>query len=271
MTKVDIVFCVVTYKNHLDINDFLNNLSSTKDLVFTYKVIIVNNYADEESLAKIREISKLYNCDFIENENKGYAHGNNLAIHYAALKYEYSFLVVCNPDTIIKSLEFEKLNNHKDDIIAPNIINLNNKKQNPMHFNYMPISEKIIYFGFKSRFKFILYSGIALNKFNRFINLLIMKSQNKNSKKIYACHGSFIIFSSNAIKKLKSVFDDNMFLFSEESDLARNALKGNINIIYRNDLLIYHKEDGSMNFSNKNLFEIQRDSYLYYYKKWQSS
>ncbi|MBE0067690.1 glycosyltransferase family 2 protein [Thermoanaerobacterium thermosaccharolyticum] len=268
MEKYDVIFCVVTYKNYKDIADFLRNLQEKKNIEFSYKVIIVNNFADDESLKKIKQIALKYNCNFIENENKGYSHGNNLGIEFAKNNYKFDYLVVCNPDTIIKQFNFNSIKEYNKCIIAPEIICLNNNKQNPMYFRYMPLSEKIVYYGFLNRNRFFLLFGILLNKLDRYINRIIMKSLKKKQQKIYACHGSFIIFSNYAIEKLYPVFDNNIFLFCEESDLAQKAKKNGIDIIYTDDIIVIHKEDGSMNFSNNNLNEIQRESYLYYYKKW---
>lgn len=266
MVRFNIIFCVLTYKNHVDLTEFVKNLHENKNINFSYKIIVVNNFADKSSLKAIKEIATSNDCVFIESENKGYSHGNNLGIQYAKSNYEFDYLVVCNPDTIIKEFDFNSLKNK--DIVAPEIICLNDKRQNPMYFSYMPFSEKIVYFGYKNRNKFILYCGIFLNKVNRYINNVSMRLTMKEEKKIYACHGSYIIFRRNVIERLFPVFDENIFLFCEESDLAQKAKEHNIDIFFSKDIIILHKEDGSMSLSNSNLFEIHRESYLYYYTKW---
>ncbi len=271
MKQFDIVFCVLTYKNSIDIIEFINGLKINTEVNFSYKIVVINNYADDESLIGIKEIALSCDCDFIESENKGYSHGNNLGIEFVKNNYKFEYLVVCNPDTIIKQIDYNSLKQYNECIIAPEITCLNNKKQNPMHFRYMPLSEKIVYFGFLTRNKYLLLFGIFLNKIDRQINRTALKLSKNNQRKIYTCHGSCIIFSKHALEKLYPVFDENIFLFCEESDLAKKARKNGIDIVYRNDILILHKEDGSMGLSRNNLYEIQRDSYLYYYKKWYST
>jgi GT2 family glycosyltransferase len=271
MKKINVIFCVLTYKNHTDLIEFADQLKNNKKINFSYKVIVINNYADEESLKKIRKIAISNNCDFIENENKGYSHGNNLGIEFAKLNYEFDYLVVCNPDTLIKQFNFDTLSEHKKSIIAPEIICLNGKRQNPMYYRYMPFSEKIVYYGFLYSNKILFYLGIAMNKFDRYLNNLIMGFLKKNKKKIYAGHGSYLIFSQYSINKLHPVFDENIFLFCEEIDLAKKAERNHINFIYIKEIIILHKEDSSMNLSNRNLNKIHRESYLYYYKKWRNS
>lgn len=267
MESFDIVFCVLTYKSYQDLDDFVEGLKSVKQ-DFTYKIIVVNNFADQESLIKIRNIAKTNKCDFIENENTGYSDGNNKGIDHAKNTYKFKFLVVCNPDTIIKNMDFEKLGKYNKEIIAPQIRCINNKNQNPLYFKYMPFSEKLVYNGFRKRNRLVTIFGILLNKIDRFIGIALMNMKSEISHDVYACHGSFIIFSQNTIEKLFPVFDSNIFLFCEESDLARKAKKLGIRIIYDSSIEIFHKEDGSMSLSSDNLYEIHRDSYLYYYEKW---
>lgn len=137
-----------------------------------------------------------------------------------------------------------------------------------MYYKYMPISEKIVYIGLIKRIKAVLYFGILLNKLSRYKNNLISILLNRKQQQVYACHGSFIIFGKNAIEKLYPIFDDNIFLFCEESDLAKKASHNQVKIIFNKEIVIYHKEDGSMKLSNKNLNEILRESYIYYYRKW---
>lgn len=266
--KYNLIFCVLTYKNHNDLIEFINALKSNNEIDFTYKIVVVNNYADEESLKLIKEISMFNSCEFIESENNGYGAGNNIGINFIKDNYDYDYIVVCNPDTVIKNMKLSDLGKYKNEIIAPKIECLNGKLQNPMNFEYSKIAEKLMYIGYSKDLKFISYCGIALLKIQRYILNKTMIFMNKKERKIYACHGSYIILSKYAIEKLNKVFDEAMFLFCEEGDLARKAQSYNIDIIYDENINILHKEDGSMNLSNKNLQNILKESYIYYYEKW---
>lgn len=266
MEKFNVIFCVLTYKNNLDLMEFIDSLMDKVD--FTYKIIVVNNFADETSYKRIKQIALSNSCVFIESENRGYSHGNNLGIAYAKSNYIFNYLIVCNPDTEIKQFDFGCLQGQEECIIAPEIICINGKKQNPMYYKYMPINEKLIYIAFKNHSKLLLYFGIVINKIHRYINNLLMDYTKNKEMIVYACHGSCIVFGYRAIEKLYPVFDDNIFLFCEESDLAKHAWEKNVNIIYNREIIVLHKEDGSMKLSNSNLREIHRASYLYYFEKW---
>ena len=270
MEKFDIIFCVLTYKNHVDLAEFIENLNINNSINFSYKIIVVNSFADNKSLEKIKEIALNNECIFIESENKGYGFGNNLGIAYAKANYEYKYIVVCNPDILIKQFNIKELIGEEKNIIAPEIMALHGKKQNPLSYSYMPLNEKLTYIGFKKRLKLVFYTSIFINKIERNIKSFICNIQSIEKKQIYACHGSCIIFSKYAIEKLYPVFDENLFLFCEESDLAKKAEHSNVSITFNKNIIIFHKEDGSMKLSNRDLNDIHRKSYLYYYKKWNS-
>lgn len=268
MEHYNIIFCVLTYKNHTDLEDFIFNLKDNNKVNFSYKIIVVNNYADNESLKIIKDIAIQNNCIFIENENTGYGHGNNKGIEFAKEEFSFDFLVVCNPDTVIKKFDFNSLKGLEKSIIAPEIICNNGKRQNPLAHNDMPKCQKLAYFAFKYRIKTLLYTAIITNKINRYVNNSLMNISKIKRKKVFECHGSYIIFSSYALEKLFPVFDNNIFLFCEESDLAKKAESYNVEIVFNKEIVIFHKEDGSMNLSNNNLNEIQRKSFIYFYEKW---
>lgn len=267
MYKYEIIFCLLTYRNYVDIKDFVDNLRS-RVWNFTYKIVIANSYFCKESSDKISNIAKFNDCDFIEFENKGYGYGNNRAVEYAINKYQYEYLVVCNPDTIIEKFDYNNLKLYRYEIIAPKIVTKKKNSQNPMNFNYMPISERILFEGFKKSNKELFYLGISLIKLNKILNFLVKKIFNINQYKIHACHGSFIVFTRNSIEKLLPIFDEKIFLFGEEGDLARKAKYLDVDIVYDNRFEILHKEDGSMNLSEFNLNNILSESYIYYYEKW---
>lgn len=40
-------------------------------------------------------------------ENKGYSYGNNRGIEYCHNNYEYDYIIISNPDIIIKKFDFK--------------------------------------------------------------------------------------------------------------------------------------------------------------------
>lgn len=261
----DVIFCILTYKNELDLLDFLKSVQDK--CLFKYKCIIVNSFFDELTKDKIKAVADKNGCDFINVPNKGYGAGNNRAIEFALDKYQFEYLVVSNPDTIIKVFDLDCLKQYKDKsvILAPNIVCASGKKQNPAIVKYNRSALKLIYFGYKNNKKLALYRGLAINKIRR---LFFLAKKNNNRKIIFQAHGSFVIFTKGALEKLVPVYDENIFLFCEEMDLAFKAKSNGIDTIYVPDIDVYHKEDGSMKLSNLNLYNEIKKSCIYCSEKW---
>ena len=272
------IFIILTYINSKDLIEFLESAKVTAD---DYKVIIVNSYHDDESKEKIEKIAYNNGCDFINVENRGYSYGNNCGIQYAMEHYKFEFITVSNADIIIKKYKTKGL--PKDGIFSGVLIARSGKNQNPMTVKENILSEKLIYQGFKYRKKIKLFLGIGLNKIRREIFLFKNKNMRSISSnpalkpqlvRIFQPHGSFITFSINSIKKLwngndfnyTGVFDENMFLFSEEGVLAKRAKKLNIPIYYSNYAFCYHKEDGSMKLADLDLNGELAKSNIYFYE-----
>lgn len=260
---VDYIFVVLVYRNYQDLEELIISISNT---VVNYRIIAVNSYYDEDSKKKVQSIAAEYHCDFINVENRGYSYGNNCGIRYAENKYSYRYLIVSNPDIIIKKFphSYKEL---KGDIIAPEIIAASGKRQNPMHVRENRAAEWLIYKGFKRQNSILVLAGIAFNKILREMFLLVSKMAKNNNISIFAAHGSFVIFSSRAIQKLNfAPYDENMFLFAEESVLGVKAKKAGLITTYMPCILVNHKEDGSMKLGGISVNKELAKANIYYYE-----
>lgn len=264
MRKFNYIFVVLVYKNTIDLVEFLDNLQK---MDFSYKVIIVDSYYDAITMNQVKEIANINNCDFVSIDNKGYSYGNNVGIEYCLKHYIFDYLIVCNPDVIIT--EWQHLNIMNEPVIfAPVIYTLRGKNQNPYWAINCHFANRMIYFGYKHNNKLFLLVGIGINKVIRELFNILTKILRKEIK-IYAPHGSFIIFNRHAINKLKPVFDPNVFLFSEEAILAKRAKTSKVKIIMTNKIKILHKEDGSISISKINENTELAKSYIYYFERYE--
>lgn len=263
MENVKTVFVVLTYRNEKDLEDFL---VSAQKHVNSYAVVVVNSFYDDDSMNKIKNVAEKYNCKFLNVENRGYGYGNNRGIEYANDYYIYEYLVVANPDTEIKSYPESAFTNMENAVIAPNIINKLGKKQNPMVWIKNNMADFFVYKGLKGNIKPLFYMGLGLNKLLRQLFFIIYKNK-KGNVRIYQAHGSFIIFSQHVMKKIGLPFDENVFLFAEEGDLATILRKNKLNIYYSPKIEIFHKEDGSMQFRD-DLDSRLIDANIYIYEKY---
>ena len=262
--KYKIVFVVLVYKNTQDIIDFIK---SVQENIEDVKIVIVDAFYSNEVSDRIDKIAGKYDTDVIHIENKGYGYGNNKGIEYVHNNYEYSNLIIANPDTIIKKLDYNCLRKINNGIIGPKIVTKNRKNQNPYWYANNRLGEALIYQGCKRNKKILRYVAYIINKVIREIYILWFKYIGKDMGKVFAVHGSFVIFTKSAIEKLMPLYDENMFLFAEEAYLAHRAKEKGIKTYYTENVEVLHKEDGSMAGTNINEEKIYKESIIYYYEK----
>jgi hypothetical protein len=106
----------------------------------------------------------------------------------------------------------------------------------------------------------------ALNKIFRLFFLLLY--QPLGVHKIYSAHGAFVILPWEICHLLYPFYDENVFLFTEEENLAQIAKSKGIFTYYVPEIKIKHKEDGSSSTIADRQRGITRDSYITYWEKW---
>lgn len=258
--RYDIVFVVLVYRNVQDLKDFFAH-----NQVANSHTVVVNSYYDDNTEKEFRDIAEKNGADFISTPNKGYGAGNNRGCDYALKHFEFRYLIISNADIMIEKLDIEILDLYPNTIMAPQLRNLRGKNQNPSGpFKPSRIEAWMRYKVFKGRHRYLIYALYALSRLNKIIFYCIKAFR----KKIFSAHGAFVIFPYNVLKSLHPIYNEEMFLFHEEPHLGCLALKRGIETVYVNDILIRHKEDGSMKVASVNEFELMRQSYMTFYKCW---
>ena len=260
----NVVFCVLTYKNHTDLIDFIESAKAACD--FKYKIVVVNSFFDESTENNIRSVAEPNGCDFFSVPNKGYGTGNNRGIDFIRENYDFDYLIVSNPDIVIKDFDLKVLGAVKNEffLAGPKIVCRKGKNQNPAIVKNCELATSLICKGFEKNNKLVIYSGYALNKFVKFFSFYYLKK----TPKMFQAHGSFVIFPKTTLEKLYPVYDENIFMFSEETDLAYRLKELKIKSYYLPRISVYHKEDGSIKLSNINVYETVKRSRIYVRDKW---
>lgn len=262
--KCKYVFVILTYRNTTDIRDCIQSILNNVD---DFKIIVVDSFYDKETKNEIEEIASQYNSIFITIPNKGYSFGNNRGIEYAMNSFDFDYVVVLNPDTIITHFDDSKLDVYSNYVIGPRIVNLQNKYQNPLKFKRSKILETMIYKGLKFHNFFLLYLGFAINKIIRIAYLCVHLF--RDNIQVYALHGSCVIFPKSVLIKIGLPYDENIFLFAEEDVLAQKCKKKGIESYVFDGISILHKEDGSMNFNSSSVNHSNlAKSYIYMFEKY---
>lgn len=235
------------------VESILNNV-----LYDNYSIVIVdngsNNFTGEKLLELYRNNEKIN--IIINNNNTGFARGNNVGFMYAKNKLGTDAIVMINNDTIITQKNFcEKIkeiyNKKNFDICGPNVISkLDGMSQNPIvrqFYNKEEVNKKIV------RLKILLF----LSYFNldqcvqkKYIRLKKnFTEKKKNERNIletgdFQLHGCCMIFSKKYINKYNGIYDKT-FMYGEEDILRYICQRDNLNMIYSEELNIYHKEYSS--------------------------
>lgn len=256
------IFVVLTYRETKDLPELLESIGrNVKD----YKVIVVNSYFDEQTRDAIKEIAESNDCDFLNFPNKGYSFGNNRGIEYALKNYEFEWLAVANPDTILKVFDEKAFENVGCAVVAPEIKNLRGKAQNPMRKRNSGLSQYLIYKGCKNDNGILLRCGTLWGHIVNMLTPLKKYSANPRLKEIAVAHGSFVFISKSALLKTGLPYDENMFLFAEEAVLSQR-MKGVGKVLYTKAVKVLHKEDGSMKFEKSAINKNLANANVYYYE-----
>lgn len=238
------------------IESILNNIEYDN-----YNIIIVDNGSPNNTGVKLQELYKENDkiTIILNEENIGFAKGNNLGFEFAKHNKKSDFIVMINNDTIIEQKDFcnkivDIYIKNKFDIAGPSIISLVDKKnQNPISVQFKNIDDvknKIN----KLRILLIL-NYIGFDVMFQKIKLRLIGEKNKRSNlDDYQLHGSCLIFSSKYINNYDGIYNET-FMYCEEDILKFISIRDNLNIKYLHEIKIFHKEDSSTNaeFTKENI------------------
>ncbi|ADU26036.1 glycosyltransferase [Ethanoligenens harbinense] len=261
METFDYVFVVLVYRNPHDLRGFLASLARVEG---SRKVIVVNSFYDQPTRDETAAVCEEHGCDFLNVENRGYGAGNNAGIRFARAHYRFAFLVISNPDIEIQALPATVLEQKgRTVLLGPLVRTENGKRQNPYMPAHSALRERLMCFYTRhSRSMAPFWAAVALNKTHRILfNVLF----GRRERRVYALHGSFLLFSEPALQKLGLPFDERMFLFREEDHLARRARGLGIPMRYTPGIRVLHHEDGSVRFLSAQTRRYALDSLRIYF------
>lgn len=262
MTYYEYIFVVCTYGSASDLAGFID---SVKGLCLPAKIIVANSYYDDATRDRIRDISDSNGCVFLDLKNNGYGHSLNDGIDYARANFGFKYLIISNADIIIKRLDMRGAPKGRF-VLAPEIITRTGKRQNPFyifpHFKLFKFSK---WYGRTFHIK-RNFTVIIIAKLERVIFNLVFGRRRGFRKKIFAAHGSHILFSREALDELGRPFEDDIFLYCEENFLGYKLRQHKIPLYYTCDISVIHEEDGSKDFYGHVIGEEIKKSMAKYHK-----
>ena len=216
-----------------------------------YKIVIVDNASPDKSGALLKEHYK--NDDHVEvllnQENLGFARGNNVGFRCAEKTWNPSYIVLMNNDVYLLDDDFlEKVEKEykrsQFAVLGPMVLSADGRCDiNPIRTNAM--SKQEVEHDIQAyKIKSVVYK-YHLDKRCEYVQL----------------HGCFMLFSRKYIEKFNGL-DDRTFLYREEAILMKHLTENGLNSVYLPDIHVFHREDASTDDMikenrKKEMFEIK--------------
>jgi GT2 family glycosyltransferase len=248
----DILIITVNYRNTSVTEDFIHSLEKVHEFQRVQLVIVdsASTNATKEELEALLHNSSLHTQIICSDQNTYYWGGVALAIKHLKLEFSMGpkWIIACNNDILFTQQDFLKqliaLDPDKYPVIGPTIYSSVTKK------NLNPAMAKPI-----NIFGKFYYSILFINpKTARLIQIIrqmtqklfytVFKRSTPTSGKIYAPHGSLMIFSKHYFTR-GGWIDDNFKLYGEEISTAEIALNNNLEIHYLPQLEVSHVDHSS--------------------------
>jgi len=225
---MDVSIVIVNYKSKDLTLNCIRSIKQSDWPGLDYEIIVVDNYSADLSS---RDMEPFGQIKFVMNgRNRGYGAANNQGISRARGKY----IVIMNPDTVAEKNVFIKLfdfmeNNQKVGVVGPKQFNLDKTVQDTC-FRWPKLLTPIY------RRTPLGRIGTAKKDLDRFL----YKDYNKDSRhEADWLLGSFLFCRAEALRRV-GVFDENFFIYFEDTDLCRRFWRGGWQVIYNPEVAITH-------------------------------
>lgn len=250
MTKVSLI--VLNYNGLRFLASCLNSINNLKVLNFELEKIIVDNASTDGSVAEIKSKYKDFNL-IINEKNLGFAGGINKGIKQASgsIIVTLNIDVVLDPNFLVAALE--QFQDPQVGAVAGKVLRLNNKKV-------------------------IDSTGHVVYKNRLFIDRgdgEVDKGQYDQVEEIFGACAGIGVYRKAMLEDVKineEYFDEDFFLFLEDTDLNWRAQLFGWKTIYTPKAVAYHWRGGvaargsyvveKNNYKNRYLMLIKNDSWF---------
>ncbi len=267
-----ILIITVNYKDTNVTENFVHSLGNL-DASDKVKLVVVDSASTpktKDNLQSLLHSSTLKTQLIVSASNTFYWGGVALALDTLDLNYANgpSWIIVCNNDILFTQQDFLEqliaLDPDKYPVIGPTIYSsVTGKNLNPYMDQPIRRLEKIYLSLFYINYVTARIMQISLKWLKKLLATLKRPSPSK-IKKIYAPHGSFVIFSNQYFKR-GGWIDSNYEMYGEEVTTAEIAKKNKIPIFFVPDLKVLHViHSSTTSHSWKREFNYAKTAYLYY-------
>lgn len=245
--------CFVTL-NYNDSNNCIKLIENILNFQFFDKVVVVDNNSNKEQLQILKECLPKQSILIENNENKGFAYGNNIGLKFLYKNFNVDFVFICNTDIILnKNIIQNCINQLKKDINLGAITCLMKECDGKEVDSFWNIKKVSYYY---KRF-FLLKNKIFPIK-NKSIK------EYKDFFYVDCVRASFVGFRMDMLAKV-DFFDEHTFLYYEEDILFTKFKEKNykVGVLTSN----YYIHNHPRKPKSKTNISILKETYksLYYY------
>lgn len=216
----------------------------------TNPIVIVDNCSPNGSGKQLEKMySKCINITVIINEeNQGFAKGNNLGYQYIKRKYSLNYVVVMNNDIMIEDNDFaviieQFMEKNEVDVCGPDMVTLKGNHQNPLQLK--PYTSKYLQRRVRAdKIKVLLLrTRLFWKLYENYKKINKIPIRTKQST-VFDCilHGSCIIYGPEYIKREQNAFLPITYMYNEEAILYDYLVHKGYKTGYCSDVTILHME-----------------------------
>lgn len=221
--------------NYNGINDTIDCVKSILKSKFReYRIILVDNGSNDKERILENEFLTTYTDIIIAEENLGFSGGNNVGIKYAKDKYNPSYYLLLNNDTIILEDTISEL------IKYSNVVEKTGLVTGKMFYYSDP---RVAWYagGF-----FNYNTGLADQPSGGISNSLI---RNGYAEVTFAT-GCMMLLPKEVVEKV-GFLSEEYFLYAEDTDYCCRIMQAGFKLIYAPSAVIYHKVSASAGKQSK--------------------
>ena len=276
ITKPNLLIITINYRGADSTVSFLESTSKLERFDAAH-LIVVENGSGDESVEKLRPVvANFSNVELLESAtNRGYFGAANWALQqYLTRSSRPEWVIICNNDILFDDHQFLSKLLQRDprdaQVIAPAIIaRLTGLDCNPFLRKRLTSIQLWRYRFWYSNY-YLTWVVKILSPYVRILRHGFWRpeSQSNTRERIYAAHGSFLVFS-RAYFDAGGYIDDGFFLYAEEFSVAEICLRLGLHVIYDPDLRVWHfGHRATGRRLNRSTFEYTRSGLHYAIEKY---
>lgn len=239
-----------------------------------YDIVIVDNQSPNHTGTKLLEMyrGQARIKVILNDENLGFARGNNIGYRYAVEKLHCSFVCILNNDTLLIQDDFfsviqKEYEKSAFGVMGPKIL-LKDGQVNFLYYRFPELQHfenelrhhKRDYWQMKWRLN---YPAVACRLAGNKIRRLLGREKESEYRKYQLftqldtrredviLHGCCLVFSPKYIEVYREAFNPKTFLYKEEELLYLRCRRAGLKMVYNPMLKIRHLEDMATNSQNR--------------------